>query len=144
MELVRVDVNTVRDQVLVAVEDLPQVIAAYLFGSATGLCRPDSDLDIALFVTDVDPNSREADHVAGEVALKLAPLGEHPFDVNIVDPANTIFAFRIISQGIPLVVRDNASMHVLLERVSREYADIGYYYRRAIQDVLKGATSRDT
>jgi predicted nucleotidyltransferase len=86
------------------------VVATYLFGSASGLCRPDSDLDIALFLTDTDPNSREADHMAGEVALRLAPVGEHPFDVNIVDPDNTIFAFRIISQGIPLVVRDNALM----------------------------------
>jgi len=110
MELVRVDVSTVRDRVLVAVEDLPQVVAAYLFGSASGLCRPDSDPDIALFVTDIDPNSREADHMAGEVARRLAPVGEHPFDVNVVDPDNTIFAFRIISQGIPLVVRDNALM----------------------------------
>lgn len=138
------DVDSIRDRVFAAVVDQAPVVAAYLFGSAVGSCRPDSDLDIGLFLTGIDPSSREAGRIAGEVALRLTPLGGHPFDVNIVDPAQTIFAYRVISQGVPLVVRDDRPMRALLEKISRDYADAGYYYRRAVQEILEGATSHDT
>lgn len=56
-------------------------------------------MDIALFLNGAAADSREADLIAGEVALRLGPLESHEFDVNVIDTSDTVFAFRVIREG---------------------------------------------
>lgn len=144
MDLVSVDIEDVRGRVREAVADLRDVVAAYLFGSAMGELRPDSDIDIALFLAaGIAVDSREADLIAGNVALRLPPLKSHVFDVNVVDPSDSVFAYRVIAEGMALAVNNEDRMAELLERISRAYADDGYRYRLAVQEILKEARPND-
>jgi len=68
---------------------------------------------------------READLVAGEVALRLGPLESHESDVNVIDTSGTVFAFRVIGDGMPLQVKDEAFTADLMERISGAYAEDG-------------------
>jgi predicted nucleotidyltransferase len=127
-----------------AVADQPEVVAAHLFGSAlTGDFRADSDIDIALSLTGAAADPREADLVAGEVALRLRPLESHELDVNVMDTSGTVLAFRVISHGMPLQVNDEAYMADLTERISRAYAEDGYRYRLAVDEILREARSHE-
>ncbi|NLH88278.1 MAG: nucleotidyltransferase domain-containing protein, partial [Firmicutes bacterium] len=140
----QVDLDTIRDRVREVVADLPNVAAAYLFGSAlAGGFRVDSDIDIALFLIGVPVDSREADLIAGAVGLRLVPLGSHEFDVNVIDISDTLFAFRVISEGMPLQVNDEAHMAELMEKVSRAYAEDGYWYCLAVEEIVREAGSHE-
>ena len=140
MGFVHADIDAIRSKVQDAVADQPEVVAAYLFGSAlTGGFRADSDIDIALFLTGVVADSREADLVAGDVALRLGSLESHEFDVNVIDPSGTVFAFGVISEGMPLQINDEACMADLMETISRAYSEAGYRYRLAVEEILRQA-----
>lgn len=141
MCMVRVDIELVRRKVQEAVADLPGVAAAYLFGSALGDCRPDSDIDIGLFLADIDVDSKQAYLLAGTVAARLEPIESHVFDVNVIDPSDTVFAFRVLSEGIVLSVNDERSWTGTMERVSRAYCEDGYRYRLAVAALLREAST---
>lgn len=144
MGFVHADIDAIRRRVQGAVADQPEVVAAYLFGSAlTGDFRADSDIDVALFLAGAVADSREADLVTGEVALRLGSLESHEFDVNVIDTSGTVFAFRVISDGMPLQVNDEACMADLMEKISRAYAEDGYRYRLAVDEILREASSHE-
>lgn len=67
----------------------------------------------------------------------------HEFDVNVIDTSGTVLAFRVISDGMPLQVNDEARMADLMERVSRAYAEDGYRYRLAVDEILREASSHE-
>ena len=50
MNLLKVDIDKIREMVNRTRKDFPEIIGAYLFGSALAYCRPDSVIDIGLFV----------------------------------------------------------------------------------------------
>jgi len=70
-------------------------------------------------------------------------LEPHEFDVNVIDTSGTVLAFRVISDGMPLQVNDEARMADLMERVSRAYAEDGYRYRLAVDEILREAGSHE-
>lgn len=70
-------------------------------------------------------------------------MESHEFDVNVIDTSGTVFAFRVISDGLPLQVNDEACMADLMERISRAYAEDGYRYRLAVDEILREASSHE-
>jgi predicted nucleotidyltransferase len=48
--MVRVREDLIIKVVVPILEELKEIAGAYLFGSALGLCRPDSDIDIGLVI----------------------------------------------------------------------------------------------
>jgi predicted nucleotidyltransferase len=138
MELVRIDPEAIRDRVVPALAGYPEILAGYLFGSALGECRPDSDIDLGVFVgADLDP--RQQQRLEAKLALELPPLAGHPFDLNLIDPEQTILAFRILREGVPLLVRNWEQFDSLTEKISRDYSERGYRYRLALGEIAAEA-----
>jgi predicted nucleotidyltransferase len=71
----------------------PALIAAYLFGSALGLCRRDSDVDLGVIV---QPWGDAA--VADRLEVALGSLEGHPFHVTSLK-AESMFAHKVIRGG---------------------------------------------
>ncbi len=138
MDLVRLDHQLIRERVEALVPGFPEIVGVYLFGSAVGQCRPDSDVDLGVFVR---PALSERDRflLENKLALKLPPLAGHPFDVTVVDPRHVHFAFRVFSEGIPFYVGDPEQLTDLMERVSRERAEFAYWYHLATGEILEEA-----
>ncbi len=129
-----------------ALAGVPEVAGVYLFGSALGLCRPDSDLDLAIILPP-EQTRTEKDRELWEVKLydRLRRFENHPVDLTIFDPGDTLFSFRILSEGRPLLIRDPDLLGEYRERVSRRHFEVYYRYRQAVAEVLgaKGGVYRD-
>ena len=63
--------------------------------------------------------------------------------MTVIDTSGTVFAFRVIRDGLPLQVDDEACMAALMERISRAYAEDGYRYRLAVEEILREAGSHE-
>lgn len=60
-------------------------------------------------------------------------------DLILFDPRETLFAFHILSQGRPLLLRDSDLVGELRERVSLRYPEVHRLYQQAVRDVLREA-----
>lgn len=138
MELVRVDREQISQRVEAVSRRFPEIAGIYLFGSALGGCRPDSDVDLGVFVRP-GLSERERSRLENELALQFTPLAGHQFDVTVVDPRHAHFAFRVFSEGVPLYVGDSEQLTDLMERVSREKAEFAYWYHLAVGEILEEA-----
>ncbi|MFZ5592470.1 MAG: nucleotidyltransferase domain-containing protein [Bacillota bacterium] len=137
MQLVKTDLPAVAEQVSRVLVDFPQVAAAYIFGSALELSRPDSDIDLGLVLQkDIAPESREAFLLEGQIAARLEPVGGRVFDINFIDPARPILAVRIFNQGRLIYCRDQDRLSDVMEQVSRLYAEVYPRYRQALEEML--------
>lgn len=137
-ELVRLDRQRIRKRAEEALRGFPEVVGAYLFGSALDQCRPDSDVDVGIFARP-DLSERERLALENKLALQFPPLDGHPFDITVVDPQQAHFAFRVFSEGVPLYVSDPERLTDLMERVSREHSEFAYWYRLAVREILEEA-----
>jgi len=136
--LVSVDKEAVIKQVNEVLPHFPQVAAAYFFGSALGLCRPDSDIDLGLVLEEgIDPESAVGARLEGEVVMALRPIEGHPFSVVLLNPCQPIFTFRVIKSGELIYVRNFERLTDVIEFVSRRYADLYPRYERALKEVLE-------
>ncbi len=133
--LVTVDREAISRRVVPAVEVEPQVIAAYLFGSALGRCRPDSDIDIGIVST--CQGERERLYLEARIVNRLQPLDGHPFDVIALDPGDILFSFSVVHHGVPLYVRDRDRLGDFLYAVSRPYGELAWRRRQALAEVLE-------
>lgn len=138
MDLVRLDHQLIRDRVETVSRKFPEIVGVYLFGSALGHCRPDSDVDVGVFVSP-DLSERERVLLENKLAFELPPLAGHPFDVTVIDPRQVRFAFRVLSDGIPLYVGDSERLTDLMEKVSRGKDEFAYWYRLATDEILEEA-----
>lgn len=115
----------IEDGLRAAMESIPEVRVAYLFGSrATGRARPDSDLDIAVKVD----AGRDAAHgpillrVVDAITAQLGSLGERA-DVLDLDAAGSAVAFRVIREGRRFLSRDERERVRLEAWIARRYDD---------------------
>lgn len=138
MNLVSLNRQQIRERVETALRGFPEVVGVYLFGSALGACRPDSDIDLGVFAHP-DFGEHERLLLENKLALQLPPLMGHAFDVTVVDLRQARFAFRVFSQGVPLYVGDPERLTDLMERVSREKDEFAYWYRLATREILEEA-----
>lgn len=89
-DLVNVDIGIVAKRVANVLRGFPQVAGAYLFGSALGALRKDSDIDIGLILEDIIMTDKDKAHLEADIANLLKPVNGHIFDVVLLDPGNTI------------------------------------------------------
>jgi predicted nucleotidyltransferase len=105
----------------------PEVLAAYLFGSQiTGRAKPDSDLDLAIAVT--DRIKKEEFYFL----KKVAGLNLGDFHLSVVDLQNSapLFLHQIIKGGVPIFKRSER------ERISFEsQAALRYFDTQYLRDV---------
>lgn len=146
-QLVTVDLKLVEERVRGILPDFPQVAGAYLFGSALGPCRPDSDIDLALvshpgISARGDPLGRE--RLEARVVTAMGRLDGHPFDVVVLDPDDAIFSFKAISTGRLIYMRDEERVTDFIETVARRYRDAYPRYKRALRDIMDEVSQRGT
>ncbi|MGQ9558016.1 MAG: nucleotidyltransferase domain-containing protein [Desulfurispora sp.] len=137
MQLVKTDLPVVAEQVSRVLVDFPQVAAAYIFGSALELSRPDSDIDLGLVLQkDIAPDSQSAFLLEGQIAARLEPVDGRVFDINFIDPARPILAVRIFHQGRLIYCQDRDRLSDVMEQASRLYAEVYPRYRRALEEIF--------
>lgn len=136
--LVRVSQKAIRRAVNRVLPGHPEVAGAYLFGSALEKCRPDSDIDLGLvlFPSIQEPPGHGFISLEAAIESELPRLQGHGFDVNVLRAQNVIFSFKVISTGKLVYAADMDVVTDFVEKVSRCYADIGYRYRRAVEEAI--------
>lgn len=136
--LVHVPLDTVQDAVSGVLARYPQVAAAYLFGSAIGPCRPDSDIDLGLVLSPeaTEPPAWGFSGLEAQIETALGRIDGHAFEVIVLRPEAVLFSFKVIREGRLVFSRNRDVLLDFMERVARRYAEAGYRYRRALDEVL--------
>lgn len=95
-----------------------EIIIAFLFGSyAFGAQCLESDVDIALYVKDVDND------IEVEIQNSLERLLGKEVDLIILSRARATLSWNILRKGIPLVIKNRGIYLDFLLEVSREAQD---------------------
>jgi uncharacterized protein len=116
--------DVVLEKIQRALDPLPEVQAALLFGSrATGRARLDSDIDVAVLLdmsaapTDASDRGRR---LLGALALELAA---DRIDLVVLNEAPPALAFQILKYGRVAFERERSFLHRLRVRVYSQHSD---------------------
>jgi predicted nucleotidyltransferase len=105
-----------------ALEPHPEVLEAYLFGSAArGEAAAHSDVDVAIFVDDSRVSVSGYGLDAELAAEVMRALGESRVDVVLLNRAPPVLYHRVLRDGIRILSRD------LLETTAREGRALSRY-----------------
>lgn len=140
-ELISVDTESIVYQATQVLKNFPQIAGAYLFGSALGKCRHDSDIDIGLILEDIKIGERERAILEADISNSFSPFNGHPYNITLFDLNNTIFCFRVIKEGRLIYVRNPDRVTDVMEDVSRRYADVYPRYKIALEEILSEVMS---
>lgn len=106
-----------------AAESLPEVQAAFLFGSqASGRARIDSDIDVAVLLEGtpvVDARSR----LRSVIAAFAAHVAADRLDTVILNDAPPALAFQILKSGKLAFERDRTALHRFRVRTYARHSD---------------------
>ena len=143
----RRNLSDVERRVSGVLEDHPEILAAYLFGSAvSGRTRPDSDIDIAVLVHEKDlrPNSLK---YRLELMTNLGSVLER-FDIDLVvmNEAPPALAQNIITKGKLIFERSRSARIAFQVRTLNVFMDtepmrrlyLHYLKRRYLKGSARG------
>lgn len=138
-QLVRVDLDRAALRVREVLSRLPEVVAGYLFGSALGPCRPDSDVDLGLVLAPGTPEPAGWGLAGLEARIEhlLGDVDGHPFHVTVLSTRHVLFALPVLRDGLLVYVRDPDALTDFIERVARAYPDLRRRYEQALAEVLE-------
>ena len=119
------DFPVLQDAVAKCVSRQREIQAAYIFGSvATGRTRRDSDIDIAVLVSDRVRPSLMLKYRLHLIADLGSALHRSDVDVVILNQASPLLAHRVLSKG-KLVFERSASARVRFQvRTAARYSDL--------------------
>ena len=84
-----------------------EVLEAYLFGShARGQARPDSDIDVAVYVDETTADEGRWGYRAELTTYLMAALDTDDVDVVVLNEAPILLYHRVLRDGIRLLSRD--------------------------------------
>ncbi len=125
---------TAQDQIRHCLEDLEEVLFAFLFGSrAAGRPRPDSDWDLAVYVGE-PLEARQRLDLRLRIMAELERLGR--VDVAVLNDAPPLLAHRAI-QGQRLLVRDSVVLVRFIVRTLALAEDQRYWSEIHLQAQLR-------
>lgn len=136
--LVRVDLSAIERRIASQVSNRTDVAGAYLFGSALGPCRPDSDIDVGIIRTrapDADADAWDDLGFAEELADGLGRLDGHPFHVTVLSLRAPFLAFAAVHSGRPVLVRDEDLVADFVEEVALRYRRDYPRYLAALREI---------
>lgn len=135
-DLVQIERHRLKAYIEEKIGQFSEIAGIYLFGSALGRMRPDSDIDLGLIlVPGAVKSEKELDFFLGKLYLALRNFEGHPFDLVSVRNVDTILAFEILRHGVPLLIKDEAVVLDVVEAISRRYADVYPRYKKALEIV---------
>lgn len=116
-----------------ALERLPDVQAAFLFGSrATGRARPDSDVDVAVLL-DVAAAPKDARTRLSRIIEALGrEIAADRVDLVILNDAPPALAFQVLKHGLVVCERDSVALHRFRVRtysIHADYAPVERFFR---------------
>jgi len=134
--MVRIDEDRIKGAVVSTLMDMKEIAGIYLFGSALGLCRPDSDIDIGLVIK---PLYGKPDKYYLDIALaaetRLDPIDGHPFQVVPLNITDCIFAFNVIRKGRLIYDPDHEAVTDFTEIISRRYGENYPRYIKYLKEI---------
>ncbi|MGB9812627.1 MAG: nucleotidyltransferase domain-containing protein [Thermovenabulum sp.] len=136
-DLVKIDLDKLKAYIIQKLSSFDEIAGVYLFGSSLDLMRPDSDIDIGIIFYDF-VDEEKAEDIIETLYLKLLNFEGHPFDIRSVNHSNTIIAFNILRNGLPVLVKDEDAVTDLIEKVSLKYKEVYPQYKRAVEMILEG------
>jgi predicted nucleotidyltransferase len=114
-------------------QGFPALVAAYLFGSALGACRPDSDIDLGVILR-IAAGPRSVD----ELELGLGSIAGHPFHVTALT-ADSAFAFHVVRGGLLVFSADDDARLQFLQCVALQNFYDGPHLNTAAQALREEA-----
>lgn len=116
----------------------PDIAAAYLFGSmATGKAHPQSDIDIALLLTDVPGDTAQLMDRETQLSEAMRPFMDRDFDLVILNKASLTFCQKILVEHKLLYARNHFVRVEFQMLVMREYAEVSSAHERFARLLLE-------
>ena len=138
MKLITIDISNIDKKITPVLRSQKAVAGAYLFGSALGRCRPDSDIDLGLLLQpEISYSEKETDYIVEDILEELPPVKNHVFDLIILNRTSAIFAYKVITQGKLIYSRNIETVKNFMERVSRQRAEDYPRYCQALKIIAK-------
>jgi predicted nucleotidyltransferase len=119
-----------------------EIAAAYIFGSvATGRTRPDSDVDIAVLLSQPLPASRALSYRLKLMAEVGAALHRADVDLVLLNDAPPLLAHRVLSKGRLVFERSRSARVRFQVLTAGRYADVVPMYETQIRYLKRQAQS---
>ena len=120
---------------LLKVQDDPEILAVFLFGSAArGEQGPASDVDVCLVFV---PAVRDRLYMAQK---RLEYLGEAPegLDIQVFQLLPLYIRHRILKEGKVVFCRDEDTLYDLAFATAKAFEDFRHMYREYLDEVARG------
>ena len=118
------DGETIKARLCGLLEPRPEILEAYLFGSAArGAEQPHSDLDIAVFIDEAAAVQGAFGYQAELTAELMAGLATNAIDVVILNRAPPLLYHRVLRDGIRIISRDLRATTTREARALSRYCD---------------------
>lgn len=112
-----------------------EILAAYLFGSVLHRLRPDSDVDVAVFVR---PGSEKDFNLKfWEVWGKLDHAAKRNVDLVVLNEAGPILRMQVFKKGKLILEEDRLAHRRFRAEAMIEYGDVFPVWQRHILSAMK-------
>jgi predicted nucleotidyltransferase len=140
--MVQVDRDAVARRIADVCASHREIVAAYLFGSALGDMRPDSDIDVGVILRPCDPSVPDAAFrrelgLVGELEAALGGHAGHRFQVTIFKASvdQSFFVVNALRDAALAYVADPEALTDFLERVAYLHRRDGPRHWAALAEV---------
>jgi predicted nucleotidyltransferase len=118
------DVESLLRAVAGAAESLPEVQAAFLFGSqASGRARADSDVDVAILLDAASARLDARARLRRAIESLAARIAADRLDVVFLNDAPPALAFQVLKSGRLAFERDRGALHRFRVRTYAQHSD---------------------
>ena len=107
-----------------ALEPRAEILEAYLFGShARGQARPDSDIDVAVYIDEERAEEGDWGYRAELATALMAALRADDVDIVVLNRAPVLLYHRVLRDGVRLISRDLRATTVRAGQALSRYFD---------------------
>ncbi|MBI3185421.1 MAG: nucleotidyltransferase domain-containing protein [Myxococcales bacterium] len=99
--------SSLRPRLALALKKRPEILDAYLFGSAArGVAQPHSDIDVAVFVDLAQRPDSPYGYEAELTSYLMGELKTNAIDVVVLNGAPPLLYYQVLRGGVRLVTRE--------------------------------------